>query len=278
MRLSASRVAAYIYEQVPTPCDRACSALVIVDVSSLTLTHLTRTLKRKCTRLHAHAHAHAHSYADVIPFRVVFYAQALSASAMICVAVLLTIEWITILDGGRSHTTPPWAVKLKNFCIGFGFFTEVGIGTIEQNVGEAGDRIDATDGTINFFKCLCTIMIMQTLGFLCLIYVAKINKQLKAGSGKENKTIKLYLKCVLFLCTFASLYKATGFVNFGYVIHFPPPCSFGLIDPMQTLFLCFLYVVAYCMRPKKKNTTAKVASGSTKTSGPDSTISTTSES
>ena len=134
------------------------------------------------------------------------------------IVVVLATEWVTVVDGGKSRKTPPWASKLKKICIPLVWVSEISLGFIELNIGEAGNRIDAYDGSVNAFKCFFNICVFGLYTSICLVYIVKINKQLKLGSGnkKGNKTIKSYLKAVVVVCSCATMYKCMGMMNWGW--------------------------------------------------------------
>ena len=194
--------------------------------------------------------------------------QGAFASSLAVMMVILVTSWVSVIDGGKAKTTPPWIIKagrISMFCFVFG--ESVG-SVVEINVGGAEEDGGAFYGPLNAIKGLAFAINMIIWACICFHYFNKINKQLSGGGSSDGAAgIKKMIRAVLVAVCIASVYKAFfGFLRLqGGIMYSAPPCAASAVNVISVMF-GFIQVVCLVSQnpatPKKAN---RVAASTTTT-------------
>ena len=176
-------------------------------------------------------------------------------------AVMLVTAWITIIDGGKNKSTPPWAMWYARISYGLQYIIEVLGGWFEYRVGPAGLNEGALNGNVNSVKYVHHMYICIVWGSLSWIYGRKITTQLKTGSktgSAEQKKIKRYCYTCSFLLGMAFLWRGAFLpTRFNNIFQSIPPCQFSYFSLLNLFILFIQYGISYAQQPGKKKYTTR---------------------
>ena len=208
------------------------------------------------------------SWRDTLPYIVNSAMTGFAASVMCSIAITLVTSWITIVDGGKSKVTPPWALYLSRFCISFITFDET-CGALIETAVVMSRYAGSFSGRINAAKSLLAACVYFVYGFTCIFYGNKIGKALgAAGAEKGGPTavIRRYCLIALVCLMLGVMYKLVfgiGRASSDYIYEMPP-CS-GFIYVNIVYILLFVVMTGILVGQNPASAAKKMAKVSTTT-------------
>jgi len=196
-----------------------------------------------------------------------------------CVAIpvhigfLLVVSWITIVDGGKSKTTPRWARAVYQSAKYSTYIVEISCGILEYRTGESAVYSAAIDGRVAAIKYLVSVFWYFVGGTLCFVYGQKISNQLKSSKkdvaeSPQLKRIKRMCRLSCTVTAFGVLVKLSGVFGRAFRMNQNIPSCKGIAtDQIPTFIWITQYVITYIFQPMyqgKRATTALVIYSSRK--------------
>jgi len=182
-------------------------------------------------------------------------------TAGIHIAIILVTGWITVIDGGKTKSTPKWAKWFSRFSYYGIYFSELAGGWFEYRVGDARKYYGALNGSVNGSKYIVMMFVCFTWGILSWVYGRKISVQLKSGNRKaspEEKRIKRYCYSCASLMTMGFFWRLAFLPGkFGKVVQAIPPCEFSFFSLLNVMLYMVQYGCLYAQQPGKKKYTTR---------------------
>ena len=112
--------------------------------------------------------------------------MAWATASCIHIFVLLVRTWVTIIDGGKSKSTPPWCLWLSRFSFIAVYVFETVFGQLMRTTGKAADYDVYSNSWPTIAKNSMFLLVVGTWGSLAAVYGLKIAKHLKGNDGGER--------------------------------------------------------------------------------------------
>jgi hypothetical protein len=179
---------------------------------------------------------------------------------MIKVVLDIVKSWVSIVDGGKTKTTPPWIISLGRGMMALLIFCEVPLAVLESVLVPfpRDDKYEGSfSGVINSLKGIGLIVVSGTYAYICTIYGNKITAQLASGgsgSGDANKKLVKYMKSATVALSLGVLYKLAFLllrIN-KPTIYENPPCAAGFVDVLSLVYIVIPIIIMNATNPNSK--------------------------